>query len=304
MLSIVIPLFNEELLVRELVSRADKALQTIKSDYEIVCVDDGSSDNTLALLKAVKEEVPNLKIVSLSRNFGHQSAFTAGLNYAKGDIIGMMDGDLQDPPELLPELFKELESNSYDVVVGKREERKENIIKRTSIKLFHWVFDRMSEIGAIEDSGNFCLMRRTVLNALLSMKEKNRFLPGMRAFVGFRQGQIFYKRPDRSIGKAKMNMRKLMILAADAIFSFSNWPIKICLRLGIFGVIFILLATIYSIVSKFVDIAPLGWSSTVLSIYFLGAIQLTFLGVIGEYVYRIYKETQNRPQYFVREVIE
>lgn len=304
MLSVIIPLFNEELLVRELIERTNSSLQSIDADYEIVCVDDGSSDNTLSLLKSMKEEVPNLKIVVLSRNFGHQSAFTAGLNYAKGDVIGMMDGDLQDPPELLPDLYKSLKSNSFDVVVGKREEREEKLFKRTGIKLFHWIFDRMSEIGPIADSGNFCIMHRTVLNAMLAMHEKNRFLPGMRAFVGFRQGEVLYKRPDRSKGKAKMNMRKLMRLAADAIFSFSNWPIKICLRLGLTGVIFILLATIYSVISKFVDIAPLGWSSTVLSIYFLGAIQLTFLGVIGEYVYRIYKETQNRPQYFVREVIE
>lgn len=308
LISIVIPLYNEEVLVKELMSRVSSVMDTLQERFgvevEAVCVDDGSADNTQVILRVIKDKESRLRVVALSRNFGHQAAFTAGLTVAKGDYIVMMDGDLQDPPELIVDLYQEAMSSGCDVTVARREGRNEPIAKRFGIKMFHWIFDKWSEIGALDDSGNYALMHRRVKDAMLAMDEKSRYLPGIRAFVGFDQSVVTYERPDRELGSAKMDFKRLLMLALDAIFSFSNWPIKVCLYLGIFGLLLIIPATLYSLISKVTDIAPLGWSSTMLSIYFLGAIQLTSLGIIGEYVYRIYKETQNRPHFFIKEIIE
>lgn len=304
MLSIIIPLFNEESLVNDLLAAVHEAIDPLKRQWEMILVDDGSRDGTLALLKAAKSGDTHLKILNLSRNFGHQAAFTAGLAHAKGDFVVMMDGDLQDPPSLIPVMLKKLEDESLDVVLGKRTERNEEPFKRWSIKLFHAVFDSISGLDNSEDTGNFCIMRRPVVDALLSMKEQNRYLPGLRAFVGFKKGDVPYERPDRLRGDAAMGFRRLLALAGDAIFSFSRWPVKVALYLGLFGVLFFLMAISYTFISKIMGWAPLGWSSTFLTISFFGSVQLVFLGIIGEYVYRIYKEVQNRPLYIVKDIIE
>ena len=217
-ISIVIPLYNEENLVKKLYDEVSASIQSITSDYEIICVDDGSSDNTLnELLKQFKLD-EHFKVIQLSRNFGHQAAYTAGLEYASGDNIVMLDGDLQDPPKLLPEMYKELISGNYDIVYGKRTGRKENYAKRLSIKLFHLLFNKLSNINVPSNVGNFSIMNRKALNSLLSLQEKNRYLPGLRYFIGFKQGLVEYERPDRSIGDAKMSLQRLLSLAFDYFF--------------------------------------------------------------------------------------
>jgi len=304
MISLVIPVYNEEVVVDALYQRVRAAMESTQDKFEVILVDDGSTDDTLQKLKACNEMDSRFKVLALSRNFGHQAAFTAGLNYAKGDYVGMMDGDLQDPPELILDMYRKIKEGEIDVVYGKRTERNEKGSKKLLIKIFHLVFRKMSNLENIKQVGNFSLMSRKALDAFLSLTEKNRYLPGLRAFIGFKQGSVEYSRPDRVQGEAKMGYWKLFSLAFDAIFSFSNLPVKICLYSGLIGVILIFMAVIYTIIGKITGIAPLGWSSILLSIYFIGSVQLLSIGILGEYVYRIYKETQSRPIFVVNKFIE
>ena len=224
MISLVIPIYNEENLIEELFDRVRPSMCAIGEDFEVILVDDGSSDNTMEKLVLCHQKDKRFKVLSLSRNFGHQAAYTAGLNYAKGSYIAMMDGDLQDPPELLKEMHDVIMSKEVDVVYGKRIERNEKASKRLSIKIFHSIFKRLSKLDNIKQVGNFSLMSRKALEAFLCLNEKNRYLPGLRSFIGFKQGYVEYSRPDRYLGEAKMNFTKLLGLAFDAIFSFSNIP--------------------------------------------------------------------------------
>ncbi len=299
MFSLIIPVYNEEGLIVELADRSVKALESFTTNYEILFINDGSTDTTLQKLIEVRKHHTRIKIIDLSKNFGHQAAFTAGLELAMGNYVAMMDGDLQDPPELLPEMYRMIKEEGFDIMSGKRIGRKGNRLKITT-NLFHFFFKKIAGIAEIENSGNFSMMNRAAVNALVQMKESIRYLPGMRTFIGFKQGHIEYVREARLEGEPKMTLGKLIVLAADAIFSFSKFPIKVCLFLGTFGTIIFFFAGVYALVDKMFGHSLLGWSSTVLSIYFLGSIQLVFLGVMGEYVYRIYKESQNRPIYLVK----
>lgn len=300
-LSIVIPLYNEAAGVEELLSRTISAITQTGVDFEIIVVDDGSSDNTLPLLLSQREKNPLIKVLQLSRNFGHQAAYTAGMHKAKGNFVILMDGDLQDPPELIVDLYKKISTEDLDVVYGKRINGPKLSRRPILARFFHILFKHLSGFPDIENVGNFSIINKRALNAILSFRESIRYLPGLRSFIGFQQGFIEYERALRFTGESKMRISQLVSLSSDAIFSFSKVPIKICLYLGITGIVIFFLAGVYTIIAKLAGIALFGWSSTVLSIYFLGSIQLTFMGVIGEYVYRIYKESQNRPLYFVRE---
>jgi polyisoprenyl-phosphate glycosyltransferase len=300
MLSLVIPIFNEEKLVDELIKRTISSIEAFITDYEVIFVDDGSTDDSLKRVLFYREKNEKIKILSLSKNFGHQAAYTAGLEYAKGDIVAMMDGDLQDPPELLGRMYQKIKEEDFDVVSGKRTGRKGKNSRDLYAVLFHLVFKHIGEIKQMENSGNYSMMKRQAVDALLAMKEKARYLPGLRTYIGFRQGYVEFVRDDRFKGKPKMSIRKLLVLAADGIFSFSRFPIRFCLLLGSLGTLVFLVAGIYVLIAKACGFAVPGWSSTLLSIYFLGSIQLVFLGILGEYVYRNYKESQNRPVYFVK----
>jgi len=300
MFSLVIPVYNEEKLIDELVNRTIRAIESFTDNYEVIFVDDGSTDQSLPRILAWREKNQKIKLLSLSKNFGHQAAFTAGLEHAGGRIIGMMDGDLQDPPELLPEMYRKIMEEDLDIVNGKRTGRKGSMKRNLSSAFFHMIFRHIGDIRNIENYGNYALMRRMAADALLSMKEKVRYLPGLRTFIGFKQGSVEFIRDDRLSGKPKMNLKKLLHLAGDAIYSFSRFPIRACLILGTLGTLVFLGAGIYVLVAKATHIAVPGWSSTQLSLYFLGSIQLVFLGILGEYIYRNYKESQNRPIYFVR----
>ena len=304
MFSLIIPVYNEEKLVEYLYKETSDALAKFTQDYEIICVNDGSNDNTLELLLELHKKYKKFKVLNLSRNFGHQAAYTAGLTFAKGEYIAMMDGDLQDPPYLIKEMYEKMITEKLDIVYGCRESRNEGFLKRFLIKRFHKIFRSISNIHAPENVGNFSLMNRKALDAFLRLNEKNRYLPGLRYFIGFEQGFITYNRPDRTIGEAKMNFRKLFRLAMDALFSFSKLPIKLCLILGVLGITFSLIGGGVVLVKKILGDAITGWSSTMLSIYFLGSVQLLFLGIIGEYIHRIFIESQNRPIYIVKDFYE
>jgi glycosyltransferase involved in cell wall biosynthesis len=304
MLSLVIPIFNEEKLIDELVRRTIAALDSFIQDYEVIFVDDGSTDESLKKILVCQEENSRIKVLSLSKNFGHQAAYTAGLEFAKGDYVAMMDGDLQDPPELLSEMYRMIREEDFDIVSGKKIARKGNSGRILYSILFHLFFKKIGEIKDMENAGNYSMLKREAVNALLMMKEKVRYLPGLRTFIGFKQGYVEFVREERFKGNPKMSIRKLFVLAADAIFSFSRFPIRLCLILGSIGALVFLGAGIYVLLAKIYGFAIIGWSSTLLSIYFLGSIQLVFMGILGEYVYRSYKETQNRPIYFVRRVYD
>jgi polyisoprenyl-phosphate glycosyltransferase len=212
----------------------------------------------------------------------------------------MMDGDLQDPPELIPEMFKKLIDDDFDVVYGKRTDRKESFLKKAQIKLFHYIFKKVNNINAPANVGNFSIMTRGALDAFLRLKEKNRYLPGLRFFIGFKQGFVEYSRPDRKDGEAKMSNIKLIKLAFDAIFSFSKLPIKLALIIGILGILISIVGAGIVFYKYIIGVAITGWTSTMLALFFFGSIQLFFLGILGEYVFRIYTETKDRPVYIIK----
>jgi len=301
MISVVIPIYNEESLIDELVSQTVSALEATCSDFELLFVNDGSKDNSMGMLLNHQKSDHRIKVINLSRNFGHQAAYTAGIDYMQGDYLVLMDGDLQDPPRLIPEMYQMLQSGEFDVVSGYRKANASNKSRNVATWLFHRLFSKVSELEDVEHIGNFSMMNKAAVDALKSLKEKTRYLPGLRHFIGFRTTTISYQRDQREVGDSKMSTWNLISLAFDAIFSFSKLPVRFCLIMGMLGIVVSFLAGIYILASKFLGLSPLGWSSTLTSIFFFGSIQLLFLGVLGEYVFRIYRETQNRPIYLVRE---
>lgn len=308
-LSIVVPAYNEERIIassaRVIVEVAEEMKKlALISNYEIIFVDDGSTDNTWDLIKKLHKN--NLRIVgvSLSRNFGLESALLAGLHRAKGEYSVMLDCDLQDPPKLMIEMLIKLNETKSDVVYGMRKGRSEAGHKQILFKLFHYIFHKVSSNKSPQNVGNFSMMNRRALNALLSFKEKSKYLPGLRYLIGYKQSYIIYKRNERKDGPAKMSSAKLLQLAFDALYSFTDLPLKFCFYLGIVGTMVSVLIGLYALITRLFNYnVTVGWSSTLLSIYFFGSLQLIFLGVIGQYIYKIYIEVQNRPTYFISDEI-
>lgn len=304
LLSIIIPIYNEEELIDELHKRLAAAISQVTDSFEILFVDDGSRDDSLLKLIGINKKDKRFKVVQLSRNFGHQQAYSAGLSVAKGDYVVMMDGDLQDPPELIKEMYTKLVEKDLDIVYAKRLKKKEGFVRKFLMHIFHQIFKKILKIEDADNVGNFSIFTREVKDTMLLYNEKNRYLPGIRFHIGYNQDAVMFNRDIRYAGKAKMNISKLFTLALDAIFSFSNLPIRIFLLTGIVGVIISFLGIIYVVISKFSGIAPYGWSSTLFFSFLFNSLQITFLGIIGEYVYRIYKETQNRPLFIIKKLIE
>lgn len=297
LLSVVVPLYNEEKVIDTLYKRCTTALNTWCTNYEIICINDGSSDNTLELLKKYHESDKRFKVISFSRNFGHQSAFLCGLKNSSGKYIAMIDGDLQDPPELLEQFYQKM-AEGYDVVYGVRRKRKESFFKKLSYKLYYIILNNLSTIPIPLDSGDFSMISRKVLKQMVDIQEKNLFIRGVRSWVGFRQYAYEYERDARQAGETKYTLKKLMILAYNGIFSFSQFPVKVLARIGF---VVILISILYSLYALYMKISqpdvPQGFTTLAIAIFLFGGIQLMALGVIGEYVLRIYDETRNRPHY-------
>jgi dolichol-phosphate mannosyltransferase len=305
LISVVVPLFNEEENIQHLFNRCSEALDVWTNNYEIICVNDGSKDNTLLLLKEIHQKDKRWKIISLSRNFGHQQAFLCGLSHAKGSYVAMIDGDLQDPPELLFDFYQKMNSGNFDVVYGVRQKRKEGFFKKFLYKSYYKILKKMASVEIPLDSGDFCLMKKVVVNNMLRMKEQSLFLRGIRSWVGFNQFGYEYERDARFGGEPKYTFKKLFQLAYNGIFSFSQLPVKILTTLGFWVVI---VAVLYSFYALYVKITtpdvPQGFTTLAIAIFLFGGIQLLALGIIGEYVLRIYDETRNRPAFIEEEVIE
>lgn len=311
MLSIVIPIYNESEILQLLYDRLVSASELWEEDYEIILVDDGSSDNSLEIMEGFVSQNPRFKVLKLSRNFGHQPAISAGIKYAKGDAVIVMDGDLQDPPEELPHFLKKWREG-YHVVYAIRTKRKEGLFKRIAYKLFYRFLARVSNIDIPIDSGDFCVMDRKVVDVLnKDMPENIRFVRGLRAFAGFKQIGVSYERAERAGGEVKYTFRKLLKLAIDGIFDFSTFPLRLATYLGLIISIPSFILGIFFILHRLLDFKILGYSpqdtpgmaTLAVAMFFLGGVVLVILGVIGEYLGRIYIEVKKRPFYLVEEEI-
>ena len=269
--------------------------------FELVLADDGSKDSTPAILEELAAADERVKVISLSRNFGHQAALTAGLDHAQGDVVVMMDSDLQDPPEVIPEMLQRWREGS-DVVYAVRQSRAgETKFKLLTAKWFYRLLQRMSQIELPLDAGDFRLMDRRALDALLAMPERNRFLRGMTVWVGFTQSAVTYERAARGAGDTKYTLNRMMRFALDATTSFSHTPLQLATLLGFVISALALISIPLVIIARLNDVFVPGISSTLVAILLLGGIQLITVGIIGEYVGRIYDEVKNRPLYVVRE---
>lgn len=304
LLSVVVPCANESEVLLETHRRLTSALGPIGLRYEILYVDDGSSDSTIDLLRELQSADERVRVVRLSRNFGHQVAITAGMDHAAGDAIVVIDADMQDPPEVIPEFVNKWKGG-YDVAYGVRTEREgETAFKLWSAKLFYRLLGRVSETRIALDSGDFRLMDRRVAEALLAMPERDRFIRGMVSWLGFSQAAVPYTRAPRLAGETKYPFLKMLRFAADGIFSFSTTPLRLATYLGFAVSGLSLVAILYALfVHFFVKGAVQGWASLVIAVFFIGGVQLICLGIIGEYVGRIYGESKRRPLYLVREKI-
>lgn len=303
MYSIVVPIFNEQQTLPELHGRLMAATAAVDEPFEIILVDDGSTDTSFSLMHAMHARDPRVKVIRLARNFGHQIAISAGIELAGGDAIILMDGDLQDPPELLPRMI-DLWKQGYHVVYTVKTSRKESALKRLAFKAFYRILHALSSIKIPMDAGNFSLMDRRVAEVLRAMPERNRYISGLRAWAGFQQTSISYDRGPRYAGKPQMSLGRLFHLALDGIFSFSNVPLRMAIYMGLITAALGFAGGLYVIYAKiFTDSAILGWASTIISILFMGGMILVTLGVIGEYISRIYEEVKRRPLYVIRDKI-
>lgn len=301
-LSVVVPLYNEELNIDYLFERLVSVLDRLKMNYEIVCVNDGSKDNTIDRLIEHHHQTPAIKVVNLSRNYGKEIALSAGLDFANGAAVVPIDADLQDPPELIEELVEKWREG-YDVVLATRRSRVgEGWVKRFTANAFYRTIDRISQVPIPRDTGDFRLMDRRVVNALKRLPERNRFMKGLFAWVGFKQTSIYYDRPSRYKGETTWNYWRLWNFALDGITSFSFIPLKVWSYIGLLVAIpaffyasFLVLRTVLF------GIDLPGYASLMVAVLFLGGVQLVSLGVLGEYLGRVYEEVKGRPLYLVRE---
>lgn len=300
--SVVIPVYNEEENLPVLINRLENVLSEFRA-YEVIFVNDGSQDSSLEILHVNCKRNPSLKVVNFSRNFGHQAAISSGLEYSQGDCVIVMDGDLQDPPEVLPDFIAKWQEG-YDVVYAIRKKRKENIFKRSAYFVFYRLMKKVSDIDIPLDSGDFSIMDRKIVDRLNALPERNRFVRGIRSWLGFRQTGLAYERSKRFAGKPKFTFSKLLKLAYDGLISFSHKPLSLASHMGMFITASSFVAIIALIVMKlFIGIPLQGWTSTVVVILFIGGIQLMVLGILGEYIGRIFDEVKNRPEYVVKDVV-
>lgn len=299
-ISVIVPIYNEEQIVSELYSRLQRTVSQISKSYELIFVNDGSKDQSLLELLKLSEQDPRVFYINFSRNFGHQIAVTAGLDASNGQAVVIIDGDLQDPPELITDLYAKYKEG-YEVVYAKRKERKgESAFKKVTAKLFYRTLKRITAIDIPLDTGDFRLIDRKVVNYLNQMPEQNKFLRGQIAWLGFKQTEVLFNRDKRKYGKTGYSLGKMLRFAMDGITSFSDKPLQLVTKLG-FTISFVsFIIILYAIYSHFIlDRTITGWTSLIISSMFIGGVQLISIGVIGEYISRINKNVLKRPLYII-----
>ena len=298
MISVIVPLYNEESVICECAKRLKNVLCAMEHDWEIVFVNDGSRDKTEALAREIIKEEKRIKLINFSRNFGHQTAITAGMDYAKGDAVVVIDADLQDPPELIPQMVKKWQEG-YMVVYGKRLKReKETLFKKVTAKAYYRILKSITNVDIPVDTGDFRLIDKKVCDVLRCMKEKNRYVRGLVSFAGFSQCSVEYIRQGRLAGETKYSLKKMLRLATDGIASFSSAPLKLPLYIGgtlLFGAAVYLICMLFmgkglSAISQFISLAA-------------DSLILIFMGIFGEYIGRIYEECKGRPPYIVKDEV-
>jgi len=302
--SLIIPVYNEEETLPEMYLRVRAVMDQLDGDVELILVNDGSRDRSLAFLRDLHEKDPRVCYLSFARNFGHQIAVTAGLNFVRGDAIVILDADLQDPPELIPALVEQWKQG-YQVVYAQRTQRhKESWIKRLPAYIFYRLMRRLADVDIPLDAGDFCLMDRRVVDVLNSMPERNRYIRGLRSWVGLQQTSIHFERDPRFAGEVKYTFRKSLSLAANGLVTFSRVPLRLSTYVGLLAaVVAVVMAILVLYWRLFVPNSPLtGFATIMIAVFFLGAVQLVSIGILGEYVGRIYEEVKGRPLYVLSEV--
>ena len=312
MISIVIPILNEQENLTQLKERLIQASPLWNEGFEIILVDDGSTDKSLEIMKSFSSNDNRFRIIKLSRNFGHQAAISAGIKMAKGNAVIVMDGDLQDPPEELPRFLKKWREG-FHVVYAIRKNRKEAWYKKIAYKVFYLLLSKISDIEIPLDSGDFCVMDRKVVDILNDkILEQNRFVRGLRAYAGFKQIGVEYDRAERAAGQVKYTFKKLLQLALNGLFDFSAFPLRLATYLGLIVSFFSFFSGIFFLIHRIFDFKIFGHSpadvpgiaSLALGVFFLGGVTLLVLGIIGEYLGRIYFEVKKRPFYIIEDVYE
>lgn len=298
-ISIVVPMYNEQEVANEFYNRTTAVLKELYYNYEIIIVNDGSKDKTLEIALNLAKEDEHIKVINFSRNFGHQAAITAGIENATGDAIITIDADLQDPPEVIINLVKEWEKG-YDIVYAKRKSRKtDTFFKRNTANLFYKFLNKMSDIKIPENVGDFRLISKRVQEVFKKLPEKDRYIRGMFAWMGFKQSVVEFDRQSRFAGKTKYPLKKMLKLAISGIIGFSTKPLRLIFKLGLATTFISFLLMIYAIIVKILGYTTNGWSSLMVAITFIGGIQLLSLGIVAEYIAKIYGETKGRPVYVI-----
>ena len=300
-LSVVIPVYNEEMNIGKLYQRLCNTLESMNTGWEVVYVNDGSKDRSLSILKGLSETDNHVKYIDFSRNFGHQLAITAGIEHAKGEWIVIMDGDGQDPPELIPDLLNKAQEG-FEVVYARRRKRDgENFLKKFTARMFYRLLAKITSIEIPVDTGDFRIIHRKIQRILSKMPEQHKYIRGQISWIGFNQTFLEYDREERMGGATKFTYRKMMRFALDGISSFSTWPLKVATISGflVSAVAFVLI--IYSLYQKFFGTTEPGWTSLHISVLFLGGIQLIGIGMLGEYLGRVSDNVKSRPHYIVRD---
>jgi dolichol-phosphate mannosyltransferase len=299
--SVVIPLLNEEGNIQVLYEALVPVLEKITTDYEILFVDDGSKDDSFQHIQQISNHNDKVLGISLSRNFGHQIALTAGIEHACGELVVTMDADMQHPPEVIAELYKKYQEGNYDIINTLREETADSsAFKRISSNWFYKLINKLSDIHIEQSAADFRLMNRKTIDAFLQIKEKDRFTRGLISWMGFRQTSISYVAPARFSGKSKYSITKMFRFAADGITSFSARPLRISFFAGLTCSFIGLLYAIFAVIKYFMKETIPGWTSILVCILIIGGIQLISIGIIGEYLARVFNEAKNRPLYLIK----
>ncbi|GCA70409.1 putative glycosyltransferase [Microcystis aeruginosa NIES-2519] len=302
--SLIIPIYNEEETIPELYRRVSDVMDSLDDSVELILINDGSGDRSLKLMRELQERDARVCYISFARNFGHQAAVTAGLNFARGQVIVVLDADLQDPPELIPKMIESWQAGYHVVYAQRTKRKKESWFKRLTAYVFYRLLRQLADVDIPADTGDFCLMDRQVVDLLNSMPERNRYIRGLRAWIGFRQTAVKFERDPRFAGQVKYTFKKSLALAINSLVSFSKIPLRLSTYLGLFSALIALLMALLVLYWRLQqpDSPVTGLATILIAVFFLGSVQLISIGILGEYIGRIYEEVKGRPAYTIAEI--